>query len=91
MELYVEICERWSYSVHKPNPGSRGERTEVALDLSVAVNDHVMGFGLAISCFCTNNLCAHMGPRIVEWNQRTTTKVPDLPSLSGDITMRRSE
>ena len=59
-----------------PTRESRGGRgQEMVFNSAVALSDHVEGFGQAISRVCTINMCAHMGPRIVEWMQRTTIKV----------------
>ena len=76
MELRVAMSGRWSYAALNPDPGKqRGRGQEMVLNSAVALSDHVEGFGQAISRVCTINMCGHMGPRIVEWRQRITTKV----------------
>jgi len=59
-----------------PTRESRGGRgQEMVFNSAVALRDHGDRFGQATSRVCTINMCAHMGPRIVEWRQRTATKV----------------
>ena len=76
MELRVAMSGRWSYAALSPDPGKqRGEGQEMACRSDVALSDHGDRFGQATSRVCTINMCARKGPRIVEWRQRTTTKV----------------
>ena len=91
MELRVAMSGRWSYAALKPDPGKqRGRGQEMACRFSVALSDHGDRFGQATSRVCTINMCAPMGPRIVEWTQRTTTKV-SFPLRSPKATRRRRE
>ena len=88
MELRVAMSGRWSYAALNPDPGKqRGRGQEMACNCSVALSDHGDRFGQAISRVCTINMCAHMGPRIVEWTQRTATKASD--PLCSPMAMRR--
>jgi len=76
MELRVVMSGGWSYAALKPDPGKqRGRGQEMVCRFSVALSDHDDRFGQATPRVCTVNMCALMGPRIVEWTQRTTTKV----------------
>ena len=76
MVVRVAMSGRWSYAALNPDPGKqRGRGQEMACRFSVALSDHGDRFGQAISRVCTINMCAHKGPRIVEWTQLTTTKV----------------
>ena len=80
MVLRVAVSGRWSYGALNPDPGEqRGRGQEMACSFSVALSDHGGRFGQATSRVCTINMCASgggpRGPRIVEWTQRTTTKV----------------
>jgi hypothetical protein len=76
MVVRVAISGRWSYAALNPDPGKqRGKGQEMVCRRSVALSDHDDRFGQAISRVCTINMCAPVGPRIVEWRQRTTTKV----------------
>ena len=89
MELRVAMSGRWSYAALNPDPGKqRGRGQEMVFNSAVALSDHVEGFAQAISRVCTINMCAPMGPRIVEWTQRTTTKV-SFPLRSPKATRRR--
>jgi hypothetical protein len=89
MVLRVAMSGRWSYAALNPDPGKqRGRGQEMVCNSAVALSDHVERFGQAISRVCTINMCAHMGPRIVEWTQRTTTKV-SFPLRSPKATRRR--
>ena len=89
MVLRVAMSGRRSYAALNPDPGKqRGRGQEIACRFSVALSDHGDRFGQAISRVCTINMCAHMGPRIVEWMQRTTTKV-SFPLRSPKATRRR--
>ena len=91
MVLRVAMSGRWSYAALNPDPGKqRGRGQEMVCNSAVALSDHVERFGQAISRVCTINMCAHMGPRIVEWTQRTTTKV-SFPLRSPKATRRRRE
>jgi hypothetical protein len=88
MELRVAMSGRWSYAALNPDPGKqRGRGQEMVCKTFVARSDHGDRFGQAISRVCTINMCAHMGPRIVEWTQRTTTKA-SYP-LRSPMAMRR--
>ena len=76
MRLRVAMSGRWSYAALNPDPGKqRGKGQEIACNCSVALSDHGGRFGQATSRVYTINMCAHMRPRIVEWSQRTATKV----------------
>jgi hypothetical protein len=76
MELRVAMSGRWSYAALHPNPGKqKGRGQEMACHSDVALSDHGDRFGQATSRVCTINMCAPVGPRIVEWTQRTTTKI----------------
>jgi len=76
MVVRVAMSGRWSYAALNPDPGKQRERgQEMACKCYVALSDHGDRFGQATSRVCTINIGAHMGPRIVEWRQRTTTKV----------------
>jgi len=89
MVLRVAMSGGWSYAALNPDPGKqRGRGQEMVFNSAVALSDHVERFGQAISRVCTINMCAHMGPRIVEWMQRTTTKV-SFPLRSPKATRRR--
>lgn len=67
MEVCIAISGRWSYPVVKPDPGKQRERgREMACRSFVALSDHVDRFGQATSRVCTVNMCAPVGPRIVE-------------------------
>ena len=87
MVVCVAISGRWLYAVLNLNSGKLGGRgQEIVLAVSVAFDDHVMGFGQTISRVCTNKMCAHMGPRIVDWNQHSPPRYPVLqcsPVLPG--------
>jgi hypothetical protein len=88
MALRVAMSGRWSYAALKPDPGKQGGRgQEMACSSHVALSDHGDRFGQAISRVCTYNMCAPVGPRIVEWTQRTTIKVSD--PLRSPMAMRR--
>ena len=76
MELRFAMSGRWSYAALNPDPGKqRGRGQESVCKTAVAPSDHGDRFGQATSRVCTINMCAPVGPRIVEWTQRTTTKV----------------
>jgi len=76
MRLRVAISRRWSYAALNPDPRKqRGRGQEMVCKTAVALSDHGGRFGQAISRVCTVHMCAPVGPRIVEWTQRTTTKV----------------
>ena len=91
MVLSVAMSESWSYPVANPDPGKqRGRGQEMACNFSVAPSDHDDRFGQATSRVCTINMCALVGPRIVEWTQRTTTKV-SYPLRSPKAMRRRRE
>jgi hypothetical protein len=65
-----------SYAALNPDPGKlRGKGQERVCRFYVELSDHGDRFGQAISRVCNINMCAREGPRIVEWTQRTTTKV----------------
>jgi len=90
MELRVAMSGRWSYAALNPDPGKqRGRGQEMACNCSVALSDHGGRFGQATSRVCTINMCAHMGPRIVEWTQRTATKASYPPRSPMAIRRRR--
>jgi hypothetical protein len=90
MVLRVAMSGRWSYATLNPDPGKhRGRGQEMACSCYVAPSDHGDRFGQATSRVCTINMCAPVGPRIVEWTQRTTTKV-SYP-LRFPMAMRRRE
>ena len=90
MVLPVTMSGRWSYAALNPDPGKqRGRGQEMASRSSVALSDHGDRFGQATSRVCTINMCAPVGLRIVEWTQRTTTKV-SYP-LRSPMAMRRRE
>lgn len=73
MRLRVAMSGGWSYAALDLDPGKqRGRGREMACNFAVALSDHVDRLGQAISRVCTINMCAHRGPRIVEWRQRTT-------------------
>jgi hypothetical protein len=91
MVLRVAMSGRWSYAALNPDPGKqRGRGQEMACNCSVAPSDHGDRFGQATSRVCIINMCALVGPRIVEWRQRTTTKV-SFPLRSPKATRRRRE
>ena len=91
MVLRVVMSGGWSYAALNPDPGKqRGRGQELVCKAAVALSDHVDRFGQAISRVCTINMCAPMGPRIVEWTQRTTTKV-SYPLRSPMARRRRRE
>ena len=76
MVLRVAMSGGWSFAALNPDPGKqRGRGQEMACRFSMAPSDHGDRFGQATSRVFTINMCAHMGPRIVEWMQRATTKV----------------
>ena len=90
MRLRVAMSGRWSYAALNPDPGKQRERgQEMACRFAVALSDHVDRFGQATSRVCTDKMCAPMGPRIVEWRQRTATKV-SYPPRSPMAMRRRS-
>ena len=62
---------RSAIASHLPSPGFSWRQV---CSFYMALSDHGCRFGQAISRVCTINMCAHMGPRIVEWRQRTATK-----------------
>ena len=75
MVVRVAMSGRWSYAALNPDPGKqRGRGQEMVFKTAVALSDHGDRFGQTISRVCTINMCAHMGPRIVGWRQRTATK-----------------
>jgi hypothetical protein len=75
MVVRVAMSGRWSYAALNPDPGKqRGRGQEMAFETAVALSDHIDRFGQATSRVCTITMCAHRGPRIVEWMQRTATK-----------------
>jgi hypothetical protein len=76
MVVRVAMSGRWSYAAFNPDPGKqKGRGQEMACRFYLALSDHGDRFGQSTSRVCTINMCAHIGPRIVEWTQRTTTKV----------------
>ena len=88
MRLRVAMSGRWSYGALNPDPGKqRGREQEMACRSSVVLSDHGDRFGQATSRVCTINMCAPVGPRIVEWTQRTATKVSYAPR--SPMAMRR--
>ena len=91
MVLRVAMSGGWSYAALNPDPGKhRGRGQEMVYRTFVALSDHGDRFGQAISRVCTINMCALLGPRIVEWTQRTTTKV-SYPLRSPMAIRRRRE
>jgi len=91
MVVRVAMSGGWSYAALNPDPGKqRGRGQETACRFYVALSDHGDRFGQAISRVCTIKMCAPMGPRIVEWRQRTTTKV-SYPLRSPRTRRRRKE